>query len=115
VRKCVRAHPLEALVKLSEHPFDEESLLTKNPPPLPSSEDMAPELDAETYVYKNFQNLDTELWSFQDFVKNSARKWYGERHEVRNEEDTEIEKRRRAGRGGAGALARYMATQAHEA
>jgi ferritin len=69
-------------------------------------------LDVETYVYKNFENLDAELWSFEDFVKNNARKWYhGERHENRNQEDSEVEKRRRAGRGGAAALARYMAAQ----
>jgi hypothetical protein len=98
-------------VKLSEHPFDEESVLTKKPPPLPSPAEMAPGLDAETYVYKTFQNLEAELWSFGDFVKNSARKWYGERHGSRIEEETEIEKRRRAGKGGAGALARYLATR----
>ncbi|KAF8239783.1 hypothetical protein L208DRAFT_1385831 [Tricholoma matsutake] len=111
VRKCVSAHQLGALVKLSEHPSDEESLITTKLPPLPSLVDLAPALDAETYVYKNFENLDAELWSFEDFVKNNARKWYGERHENRNQDDSEVEKRRRAGRGGAAALARYMAAQ----
>ena len=111
MRKCVSAHQLGALVKLSEHPSDEETLIKTKPPPLPALVDLEPAVDAETYVYKNFENLDAELWSFEDFVKNNARKWYGERHEDKDSEDSEVEKRRRSGRGGAAALARYIAAQ----
>lgn len=87
MRKCVRTHQLGALVKLSEHPSDEETLIKTKIPPLPASVDLEPALDAETYVYKSFENLDAELWSFEDFVKNNARKWYGEHHEIRDQED----------------------------
>jgi hypothetical protein len=72
--------------------------------------DLGPALAAETYVYKNYENLEAELWSFEDFVKNSARKWYGE-HETRNQENSEVERRRRTGQGGAAALDRYMAAR----
>lgn len=103
VRGSVSAHQLGALVKLSEHPFDEATVLTTRPPPLPVLVDLGPGLAAETYVYKDYENLDAALWSFEDFVKNSARKWYGE-HETRSEGDseveTEVEKRRRTGQGG---------------
>jgi len=95
-------------MKLSEHPSDEKSLIAIKPLPLA---ELKPALDVETYVYKNFENLDAELWSFEDFVKNSARKWYGESRESREQEESEVEKRRRAGRGGAAALALYMAAQ----
>jgi hypothetical protein len=35
-------------------------------------------IGAETYVYDDENNLMPELWSFDDFVKNNARKWYGD-------------------------------------
>jgi len=35
-------------------------------------------IKAETYVYgDDVNNLMPELWSFEDFVKNNAKKWHG--------------------------------------
>ena len=52
-------------------------MVPAQPPPLPSSSETTNITQAETYVYVDEKNLMPELWSFDDFVKNSAKKWYG--------------------------------------
>ncbi|KAG6817680.1 hypothetical protein H0H87_005439 [Tephrocybe sp. NHM501043] len=78
IRKGVDVHPLGILVKLSEYPIDDEALIPSNPPALPALSKLAPPVSAKTYVYDLFQRLQPELWSFEEFVKNNAWKWYGE-------------------------------------
>ena len=52
-------------------------MVPAHPPPLPPSSEMTNTITAETYVYDDEKNLMPELWSFDDFVKNNAKKWYG--------------------------------------
>ncbi|KAF9468051.1 hypothetical protein BDZ94DRAFT_1247062 [Collybia nuda] len=106
IRKGVDVHPLGPMIKLSEYGSDKESLIPSIPPPLPIAIDNSPIIHAETYIYDQFRNLDAELWSFETFVKNNARKWYGgERDDDDN--GTEVG-RRRAELEGEAALAKFL-------
>ena len=86
-------HPLGPLKDVSNHSIDQDSLVPAHPPPLPSSSQMANIIRAETYVYEDENNLMAELWSFDDFVKNNAWKWYGSSADD-NPDITEIDRRR---------------------
>jgi hypothetical protein len=57
---------------------DDEALVPPKPPPLPTLSDLAPPIRTETYVYDHFKRLEPELWSFEEFVKKNAWKWYGD-------------------------------------
>lgn len=35
-------------------------------------------IEAQTYVFQTLSELERDLWSFDDFVKKNAWKWYGE-------------------------------------
>lgn len=71
-------YPLGSLTNVSNYSIDQdESLVPAHPPPLPSPSQMTNIVGAETYVYDDEKNLMPELWSFEDFVKNNAKKWYG--------------------------------------
>ncbi|KAG6842337.1 hypothetical protein C0991_010627 [Blastosporella zonata] len=76
IRRVVNIHPLAPLIKLSEYATDEEALISPKQPSLPAPE-VAP-VKAETYVFVLFERLGSELWSFEDFIKNHAWKWYSE-------------------------------------
>ncbi|KAF8071906.1 hypothetical protein FPV67DRAFT_1483122 [Lyophyllum atratum] len=78
IRKHVEVHPLAPLVKLSEYPINEAALIPEEPPALPASTDLAPSIKAETYVYDRFKRLEPALWSYEEFVKNNAWKWYAD-------------------------------------
>jgi hypothetical protein len=74
----VDIYPLGPLTDVSNHSIDQDdSLVPAHPPPLPSPSQMTNIISAETYVYDDENNLMPELWSFDDFVKNNAHKWYG--------------------------------------
>ena len=75
-REKVQVHALGLLQDLSAD-LDSETFVTEHPPPLPDSPDTLTPIEAETYVYADENNLDASLWSFQDFVKHNAWKWYG--------------------------------------
>jgi hypothetical protein len=75
-RESVQVHPLGPFKDVSTHTIDEDDLVPSHPPPLPSSSRASPAIDAQTYVYIDAGDLDSELWSFDDFVKNNAWKWY---------------------------------------
>ena len=69
---------LGPLTDVSNHSIDlDDSLVPAHPPPLPPPSQMTNITRAETYVYGDENNLMPELWSFEDFVKNNAHKWYG--------------------------------------
>lgn len=71
-------YPLGPLTDVSNYSIDQDdSLVPAHPPPLPSSSQMTNTIKAETYVYDDGKQLMPELWSFEDFVKNNAKKWYG--------------------------------------
>ena len=71
-------HLLGPLTNVSDYSIDQDdSLVPAHPPPLPSPSEMTNIISAETYVYDDENNLMPELWSFDDFVKNNAKKWYG--------------------------------------
>jgi len=72
----VQVHPLGPFKDISTHTINEEALVPCHPPPLPSSSCTSPTIDAQTYIYIEARDLNSELWSFDDFVKNNAWKWY---------------------------------------
>ncbi|GLB40394.1 putative gamma-glutamyl cyclotransferase, AIG2-like [Lyophyllum shimeji] len=80
IRRGIEVHPLGPLVKLLEYPIDDEGLIPSKPPALPPVSGLAPPIKAETYVYdlSQVKRLEPELWSFEEFVKKNAWKWYGE-------------------------------------
>ena len=86
VRKEVRVHPLgrltavpsDAAVSSSEATAVEGSLIPAVLPPLPSADERAPAIPAQTYVWcLKDSYLEKELWSFDEFVRNNAHKWIG--------------------------------------
>ena len=76
IRESVQVHPLGPFKDISPHTIAKDDLVPSHPPPLPSSSQTSPAIDAQTYIYIEACDLDSELWSFDDFVKNNARKWY---------------------------------------
>jgi hypothetical protein len=74
VRENVNAYPLGPLLKFSEYPSDDDSLINNSRLPLPVR--LPPAVKVELCRYKNHNYLDPELWSFEDFVKTHAREWY---------------------------------------
>ncbi|KAG7451186.1 uncharacterized protein BT62DRAFT_990816 [Guyanagaster necrorhizus] len=77
-REPIPVHPLEDTINLSEYSVsnDDKYLVPNLPAPLPPIEELAEAIPAETYIYRDTNNLDAELWSFADFVRFNAWKWY---------------------------------------
>ena len=68
-------HLLGSLVDLSIYDSGgDESLIPSKPAVLPV--ELAPAVEAETYIYNDPTRLKRELWSFEEFVKSDAWKWY---------------------------------------
>ncbi|KAG5652118.1 hypothetical protein H0H81_006255 [Sphagnurus paluster] len=76
IRKPVSVHPLARAVALCDFSVDE--MIPATPPPLPAPEELAPPVEAGTYVFVLPQRLEPALWSFEEFVLKNAHKWYGE-------------------------------------
>jgi len=72
----VQVHPLAPCVPLSEQTGDGDELIRLHTVALPSTEDLAPPIRASTYVFKFVDSLEVDLWDFDDFVKNSASRWF---------------------------------------
>jgi hypothetical protein len=87
VRKEVHVHPLgrltavpsDAAVSSSEAAAAVEgSLIPAALPPLPSADELAQPIPAQTYVWCSKDSyLKKELWSYVEFVRNNAYKWVG--------------------------------------
>ncbi|KAF8806978.1 hypothetical protein BYT27DRAFT_7140509 [Phlegmacium glaucopus] len=92
-REKVDVHPLGPLTDVSNHSTDYGSLVPAHSPPLPSPSQLINTIGVETYVYEDENNLMAELWSFDDFVKNNAWKWYGSAADD-NPDITEVDRRR---------------------
>ncbi|KAG6879556.1 hypothetical protein C0992_001561 [Termitomyces sp. T32_za158] len=75
-RRSVDVHPLSTFVKLLDYPLDDETLIPSKLPALPAT--LAPPFRTDTYIYDVSARLEPDLWSFEDFVKKNAWKWYRE-------------------------------------
>ena len=84
VRKEVRVHPLgqltaipsDAAVSSSEVTVVENSLTPAALPLIPSADELAQPISAQTYVWCSKDSyLEKELWSFEEFVRNNAYRW----------------------------------------
>ncbi|KAF9533824.1 hypothetical protein CPB83DRAFT_844578 [Crepidotus variabilis] len=75
LRQEIQAHPLTEFRDITAHTVDESSL-PQHPPPLPPRDDLPPPIPAETYIYVCDKDLEAELWSYEDFVRQNAWKWY---------------------------------------
>ncbi|KAF8825153.1 hypothetical protein HHX47_DHR7000288 [Lentinula edodes] len=76
--------------------LDDKSLVPADPPPLPPTSELLPAIPAQTYIYNDLENLEADLWSFEDFIKNNAWKWYGDASND-NPDITEVDRRRELG------------------
>ncbi|KAH9481407.1 AIG2-like protein C [Psilocybe cubensis] len=77
VRRKVKVHPLGSFTRIFEKIVDED-FVPEHPPPLPEISKLhESSFEADTYIYCDETNLNEELWSFEDFVRNNAWKWYG--------------------------------------
>lgn len=72
----VQVHLLAPCVPLSEQTGDGDELIRLHTVPLPPTEDLAPPIQASTYVFKFVDSLEVDLWDFDEFVKKNASKWY---------------------------------------
>ncbi len=70
----------------------EDNLIPADPPPLPSPSELVQTVPAETYVWclEGDNNLDKELWAFDEFVHRNAWKWID--REQRKEEYEEVDR-----------------------
>ncbi|KAI0306310.1 hypothetical protein B0F90DRAFT_1808046 [Multifurca ochricompacta] len=83
IRSGVFVHPLSPFTPV---PADAETsdaiegnLIPADLPPLPSANELAHTIPAQTYVWcQDDDDLDKELWSFEEFVRNNAWKWIDE-------------------------------------
>ena len=75
-------HPLEPFTQIQVHTATsgavEDSLIPTDLPPLPAATELAEAIPAQTYVWcREVRDLESELWSFEEFVRKNAWKWIG--------------------------------------
>ncbi|KAH9958308.1 hypothetical protein BC827DRAFT_1261329 [Russula dissimulans] len=96
-RLLVNVHPLGPFTPISTDAAAtsdvvEDNLIPAELPPLPSATELAQRLPAQTYVWRlDDSELEKELWSFEEFVKNNLWKWIDEGAE-RNEDYKEVDR-----------------------
>ncbi|KAH7873728.1 uncharacterized protein C8R40DRAFT_1048611 [Lentinula edodes] len=97
-RCSIEIHPLQPLIDIPAYDvaLDDKSLVPADPPPLPPTSELLPAIPAQTYIYNDLENLEADLWSFEDFIKNNAWKWYGDASND-NPDITEVDRRRELG------------------
>jgi len=98
IRQTVQVHPLGTLETVPDVSVaGQTAIVTAVPPPLPTKDNLAPAIQAETYIHGDPSKLVNDLWSYEDFVQQNAWKWIGIRQE--NEEDfvSVVEQRNAAG------------------
>ena len=93
-RRPVSAHPLESFFALADSGAIDRLLVPSSPAPLPA--ELAPAVQAEVYIYADVTELEAKLWSFSDFVRDSAWRWHGAAADT-NEEITVVDERRANG------------------
>ncbi|TFK20281.1 hypothetical protein FA15DRAFT_673599 [Coprinopsis marcescibilis] len=72
----VDIHPLAPSASISTHSEEDLDLVLLHSTPLPPTPELASPFKAQTYVFLNVAQLEPELWSFEDFVKENAYKWF---------------------------------------
>lgn len=73
---------------------EEDSLIPTGPTPLATTSELAQPIEAQTYVWcLEDSDLETELWSFDEFIKESAWRWIGSGAED-NEDYAEVDEAR---------------------
>lgn len=69
-------------------------MVPKGPPPVPPPNELTSPLEVNTYVWSRpLSELQPKLWTFEEFVKESAWKWVGRASES-NKDYTEVDRRR---------------------
>jgi len=85
------AVPSDAAVSSSKTTVVEGSLIPAALPALPSADELAQPIPAQTYVWCSKDSfLEKELWSFDEFIRNNAHKWIGP-EAVSSEEYEEVD------------------------
>lgn len=80
---CLDVYTLGPFVNLAEYKSDDETLVPTNPPALPAPGELPTPIKADIYVFEgDINRLEPNLWSFGEFVKNNAAKWYGTQGDV---------------------------------
>jgi len=96
-RLLVNVHPLGPFTPISTDATAssnvvEDNLIPSELPPFPSATELAQRLPAQTYVWRlDDSEIEKELWSFDEFVKNNLWKWIDEGAE-RNEDYKEVDR-----------------------
>ena len=86
-------YPLGPPVALDD--VEATDVVPKVPPPIPPPNDLFDPLEGNTYVWcSGLSMLQPTLWSFEEFVKESAWKWIDPASKLGNERYTEIDRRR---------------------
>jgi len=97
-RRNILVHPLGSFIDVAAYTIsDDKSLVPASPPPLPPASELLPAVQAQTYIYNNLDYLEAHLWSFDDFVRKNAWKWYGPGASDGDPEDTEVDRRNASG------------------
>ena len=78
----VLVHPLGPFTQIQVDAANsgavEDSLIPTDLPPLPAATELAQAIPAQTYVWcRDIRGLESELWSFEEFVQKNAWKWIG--------------------------------------
>jgi len=75
-REEVSVHPLEDFRDISAAQSVDEETLPEHAPSLPLPKKLRSPSLAQTYIYRDEKDLQAKLWSYEDFVRENARKWY---------------------------------------
>ncbi|KIJ57819.1 hypothetical protein HYDPIDRAFT_103800 [Hydnomerulius pinastri MD-312] len=94
-RDLVSVHPLGPFSSLNDMPpVDANALFPAKPPPVSTPSELQKPLEANTYVWcRPLSELRADLWTFEEFVKQSAWKWIGSGSEG-NRDYAEVDRRR---------------------
>lgn len=91
VRQRIEVYPFNEFRDISANALSGDTL---SPRPLPNP--LVDPISAETYVYRDEADLEAQLWSYGDFVKYNAWKWYGTAAND-NDDITEVDRMRENG------------------
>ncbi|KAF6757290.1 hypothetical protein DFP72DRAFT_809609 [Ephemerocybe angulata] len=75
-RLSVSVHPLAAFNELSTGSSSADSLIPQHATPLPPVQELPEAIDVHTYIFQDLRFLEPTLWSWDEFVKKNAWKWY---------------------------------------
>lgn len=96
VPSSVPVHPLSSFVKFNLEAEASELVLPEHVAPLLPVDELSPAVEAHVYIYQDASNLEPQLWSWEDFVRNSAGKWHGHGESGAVVNDVSVVEQRRA-------------------